>query len=180
MRVLLNPLFHCWPEGTSALSRQEGLRAMLSWSLKAKKWQPLWQIQWITTWCLTSCCNVSLRWALFFVAVYAMQPFPGHVIAPDKVHPRMFAKYRFRKHKECVRVSNFATCGLSVCNCIPYSQPKNLIQVRKQLRRLIRREAKRRRKLEELGVSYSFPGYRSTTMVQMPTQGTHTIFTEEW
>ena len=35
-----------------------------------------------------------------------MQPYSGHVIAPDKVQPKMFTKYRFRKRKERVCVSD--------------------------------------------------------------------------
>lgn len=56
-----------------------------------------------------------------------------------------------------------------------------MVQYRKEVRRLLLKEKKKRKKISELGLDYDFPGYRSkvqtstTTHIHMPR---HVVFDE--
>lgn len=62
----------------------------------------------------------------------------------------------------------------------PLPQPRTVSEVQKRVTRLLSREKRKRKRLEELGLDYQFTGYRgicdTTATAKTPT---HVIFTDE-
>jgi len=76
------------------------------------------------------------------------------VIPPEKVHPKMFNGANKIYYPN--RTIN--------AHRIAHNAPKNQKDVEKNIKNLLKKEEKKRKKLQELGINYDFPGYKSIVL----------------
>mmetsp|Transcript_3153 Transcript_3153/g.4470 ORF Transcript_3153/g.4470 Transcript_3153/m.4470 type:complete len:226 (-) Transcript_3153:273-950(-) len=74
-----------------------------------------------------------------------------HVVPKEKVHPRIFQAGSRR-----LKVEDWQKLARE-----EHNKPKTAEQLKKSANRLIKKEDKKRKKLEALGIDYKFPGFRS-------------------